>query len=335
MADDTDRNQSWSAYWSSGALHSCVGSFAGNYAGEIAQFWRHVALRQGAHARVLDIATGNGALPRLLLEATVDTHALQIDAIDLAQLSPRWAQAQSAEVRSRLRFHSGVRAEALPFADTSFELVISQYGLEYTDLDGSLAEIRRVLAPGGAIALVLHHHESLPVRLGRAEIVELDRMLGADDLIERARAMLPFMARLATPAGLVSVRADPAAAHCRNEFNACMRALEDRAASAPDAASLLLEVQATVGRLVSTTPQLGLAAASKELNSTIAQLRESRLRQIELVGCALDSQALRALTTRLCGALPCSIDVGTVAVEGHLFGWTLQITQAGKSAHGG
>jgi len=41
------------------------------------------------------------------------------------------------------------RAEALPFRDHSFDLVIARSSLQYTDLKRSLPEIRRVLASGG------------------------------------------------------------------------------------------------------------------------------------------------------------------------------------------
>jgi len=41
------------------------------------------------------------------------------------------------------------RAEALPFPDHSFDLVIARSSLQYTDLKRSLPEIRRVLTNGG------------------------------------------------------------------------------------------------------------------------------------------------------------------------------------------
>ena len=36
------RIESWSRYWASGALHSCAGSFDGNYAGSLRAFWNEV-----------------------------------------------------------------------------------------------------------------------------------------------------------------------------------------------------------------------------------------------------------------------------------------------------
>ena len=72
----------WSRYWSRGALHSCTGSFGDAYEGPIADFWRQGfgALAQGA--RVLDIASGNGPVPKLLLDLKGRSD-LSCDAIDL------------------------------------------------------------------------------------------------------------------------------------------------------------------------------------------------------------------------------------------------------------
>ena len=40
LPDESARRAAWSAYWATGGLHSCVGSFGGNYGGAIGGFWR-------------------------------------------------------------------------------------------------------------------------------------------------------------------------------------------------------------------------------------------------------------------------------------------------------
>src|SRR3546814_1512716 len=90
----------------------------------------------------------------------------RIDAIDLAQVAPAWVSSQPAPCRQALHFHSGVSAEALPFDDNSFDLVTSQYGIEYCDDVRTTPEVARVLAPDGRVALLLHHADS---RLARSE----------------------------------------------------------------------------------------------------------------------------------------------------------------------
>lgn len=57
-------------------------------------------------------------------------------------------------------------AEALPYADASFDLVLSTFGAMYVlDADAAAREMRRVLAPGGRIALASWTRRGLVGRL--------------------------------------------------------------------------------------------------------------------------------------------------------------------------
>ena len=327
----TDRSQSWSRYWATGALHSCVGSFADNYDGEIAAFWGKVFARLPHGARVLDVATGNGALPRLLLDSLPrkgepdPVQAVEIDAVDLADVAPRWVRTLDPEQSARIRFHCGVRAEALPFADASFGLVISQYGIEYTDLAASAAEVRRVLTANGSVALLLHHVGSLPVRLGRVELVELDWLERPDGLLERAHSLLPFLVELGTPGGMARVRGDPRATAAREAVNQAMRALDVRAAEDIDAAPVLRDLQGNLAALFNASAQLGAFHAQARLNALLAGLAQARLRQQELVGCALDEQQLWHLATELSVGRAFLSKINAISVQGQLFGWGLHL----------
>lgn len=49
-------------------------------------------------------------------------------------------------------------AAALPFADGAFDVVVSQYGVEYAGLE-AFVEAARVLAPGGRLAFLSHYRD--------------------------------------------------------------------------------------------------------------------------------------------------------------------------------
>lgn len=325
MSDQAARRASWSRYWSEGALHSCAGSFAGNYDGEIGGFWRSVFAPLGRNDRVLDIATGNAPLPQLLLDARYSdpTSLPQIDAVDLAEVNPAWLAQRIPPVRERVRVQGGIAAEALPFADHCFDLIVSQYGLEYSDLSRSAAEVVRVRKPGGRIALVLHHHQSLPVRLGRAEVEHIDWLL-AGGLVDRARRLIPYLARLATPAGMASVQRDPEATRARTRFNDSMRALEQRAHTegAPD---LLLEMQAAVGQVLGAAAQVGERVARERLQFLADGLSQARLRQAELVTHALDREGVQRLAASLQPASTVAVEIAELRIRDELFGWSLRV----------
>ena len=108
------------------------------------------AVREGA--RVLDLAGGTGDLARLFAKAAGPTGRVVLTDINHAML---------AEGRDKL-IDLGAPlpvvqcdAERLPFPDRSFDVVSIGFGLRnVTRKENALAEMRRVLVPGGA-ALVL------------------------------------------------------------------------------------------------------------------------------------------------------------------------------------
>jgi ubiquinone/menaquinone biosynthesis C-methylase UbiE len=98
-------------------------------------------------SRVLDVGCGAGQT-LIASELSSDTFACGID-IDPAALRLG---------RSLTNVVSFVcsRAEELPFNDDYFDVVISRIALPYTDIPRALAEMSRVLKPGGHVWLVVH-----------------------------------------------------------------------------------------------------------------------------------------------------------------------------------
>lgn len=320
--DDRRRQRQavWARHWASGALHSCAGSYDDTYGGVIAGFWRGAAADWAAGSRVLDIATGSGALPRLLRGPANDA-ALQIDAVDLAPVQPGWWQALPAGDQARMRFHGGVAAEALPFADAQFDAIVSQYGLEYAELPRAVAELLRVRAPGGQVALVMHHAASRPVTLAAVEMAHIAWLRGAEGLLPAARAMLAPMARAATPEGRASLATDLDAVGRRDRFNAAQEALQARLA-APDGADVLQEVRAAVHQLFGLAQQQDADAADAAWQALDAAVADAHWRLDELRRCALSPSAADHLCDLLRPALR-HIHLSVLQEGPHTMGWAL------------
>jgi ubiquinone/menaquinone biosynthesis C-methylase UbiE len=115
--------------------------------------------------RVLDVACGTGIVVRAVLPAVGPDGR-----VTGADLSPEML----AVARTRVPGEAPVEwyeasAEALPFSDAAFDLVLCQQGLQFfPDKPGAIREFSRVLAPGGRVALsvwrTLEHnpvHEAL------------------------------------------------------------------------------------------------------------------------------------------------------------------------------
>lgn len=105
--------------------------------------------------RILDLGCGNGWATRLLRQrAGDDGSAVGVDASVPMVERARVASAGAPG----LTFQRGV-FETLPFDDASFDHVFSFEALYYSsDLSQSLAEIRRVLRPGGSLTIGTDHY---------------------------------------------------------------------------------------------------------------------------------------------------------------------------------
>jgi demethylmenaquinone methyltransferase/2-methoxy-6-polyprenyl-1,4-benzoquinol methylase len=113
--------------------------------------WRRAlvsAVAPKAGDRVLDVATGTGMVAAEVL-ARADCSLVGIDQ-SAEMLSA--ARARFAAAGSRVELIEG-EAEALPFADASFDVVTFTYLLRYVeDPQATMLELARVLRPGGRIA---------------------------------------------------------------------------------------------------------------------------------------------------------------------------------------
>lgn len=321
--DNEATRHAWARYWQTGALHSCATSFAGNYDGPIGAFWRDVFGALAPADRVLDVASGNGPLAQLLL-ATRSESAITCDSVDLAPVSPPWLAQLPPARRARVRFFGGTRAEALPFDDGGHALAVSQFGLEYSDLEGSVPELLRVLARPGRFAAVMHHAESRPVALATEEAQHIAWALApGGGLFACATAMLRPMSRAATEAGRRALATDAAALAARERFNTCQRELTDRAARSP-CPDLLFELREAIAVVMETAARHGEAAARTRLAGVEQAVRDDGARLADLRGAALDEAAMQSLLARF--GRDAQHHVEPLRHGGHLMGWAVRIT---------
>jgi len=132
---------------------------------------------------VLDVATGTGDAALLASQRLQATGT--VIGVDISVPMLRVAEAKSSA--ANLHFVAA-NAMMLPFRDDFFDAVICQFGLMFfPDRTGALAEIRRLLRPGGRVALTAW---GPPDRAPFAGLMaeELGKVLPAD----RDELLLPF-----------------------------------------------------------------------------------------------------------------------------------------------
>jgi SAM-dependent methyltransferase len=99
--------------------------------------------------RVLDVACGTGAVTRVAA-ARVGEEG-RVAGLDIN--ADMLAAARNASPDFKIEWHEG-SALALPFPAASFDVVLCQQGLQFfPDRTAGLREMRRVLVPGGRLAL--------------------------------------------------------------------------------------------------------------------------------------------------------------------------------------
>lgn len=175
----------WSHYWQADNLHSCIPSAAESYSTEIAAYWVRFGRSLAKGARVIDLATGNGAVPATLVKAGLE---LDITGVDKAAIDPPRYLTVPDAVRG-VRFIGGVDLSAPDNLPGSFDALTSQFGLEYLPAAARAPLVARALDRGGRFQVLIHHADSEVVGPRRRDLAELNTLLANDGLMP---ALLAF-----------------------------------------------------------------------------------------------------------------------------------------------
>lgn len=154
----------WSEYWAQGYLTSFGTSFDLSYSGPLENVWYELFDNLNNGFSSLDLATGNGALPVLIDRYTKKRGKTgKITALDLAVINES-AINHKYSFSNKTEFISNMRCEELVGLESDFDLITSQFGIEYSNIYASLRSAASKLKPNGKIGLVLHNQNSLIIK---------------------------------------------------------------------------------------------------------------------------------------------------------------------------
>lgn len=177
------RASSWDRYWR-GTGSADAFSAGGVSHPAVSAFWEHFFRDMSGRfvaPRVLDIATGNGAI----VEAALNGLAADLPAVSAVDV----ARAAVDNVTRRFPAVTGIVADAasLPLGDGDFDVVTSQFGVEYAGGD-AIYEAARLVRAGGVLAVLMHVEDGVVHEECAASLAAISRLQEAG-FVSLAREM--------------------------------------------------------------------------------------------------------------------------------------------------
>jgi SAM-dependent methyltransferase len=188
----------WTEYWRGGQTEvMTLGDASDRRAFDAAPIWRAFFAAFGPGARLLDLATGGGQVAgHAAAVSAAGDKGFEVIGVDQADLGPLAGTTAAGSV-----LMGSVMLEKLPFPPARFDGATSQFGIEYADTRLALAELARVLKPGGRALMLIHHAASAVTRSTAGQAAAYDKVLGDGAVIRQARrAFGAQLGRLPAPA---------------------------------------------------------------------------------------------------------------------------------------
>jgi len=291
-SNHTEAAHSWDTYWKG---TGAVGAFsAGGVAHpDIAAFWHDffasVASRKQS-IELLDVATGNGAILETAL-SILDDEITAYTCVDISE-------AAIQNIKQRFPGVVGVIADALsiPLEDKRFDLVTSQFGVEYAGMD-AIGESARLVANGGQLVLMLHFADGVVHNECQASLEAIEKLQTAN-FIPLATAL--FDTGFAAVRGADRLAYDAAG----TQLSPAIRVAEDIMTEYGEgvAGDTIARLYSDVGRIHSNLPEYEPDEVLGWLASMERELQAYARRMSSMMGAAITEDAF----SDLCGQLTSS-----------------------------
>lgn len=147
----------------------------------IDKYWRKKLIKNISGKNILDVATGTGDLAILAAKKLNPQRVVGVD-ISEGMMAVGKEKVEKEGLQDIISFQTE-DATQMTFADGSFDTIITSFGIRnFENLDAALKEFRRVLQPGGTLAML---ELSEPVTFPMKQLYRI-----------YAHTMLPFIGRL-------------------------------------------------------------------------------------------------------------------------------------------
>jgi len=278
----------WDVYWR-GTSENAAHLEGGPQEVVLEDFWNALFEQHsppGRDHRVLDLACGNGAVTGFALAVNPQLFMCSLD----------YSLSAVSELQKRHSTTLGVAGDAshTPFENATFDMVVSQFGIEYAG-PGSIGEAARLVAPAGILALIIHLRDGAIFGECAANLATIDEIRDSQ-LLELTGAA--FKAGFALNAGRGSVEAFRAA---EQRFTPAVRGLEKilKGRESAVATGLAARLYGDIAHMYKRISAYDEKDISSWIENMTGELEAYRGRMSSMLNAALSEEEFESETTQL------------------------------------
>lgn len=283
-------NNHWDNYWATNADGSFGQQTPEWYRNTLIPFWENIFKELPQQARILDIATGSGAVIRLAQRVSID-HQKHFDlvACDKAKKISNPAN-ESRSPSSHIRFIPNMPVENIDFSQQPFDLITSQFGIEYCNTTQALSRVSRSLKTDGRFIMVAHRKESFIYQQSRREIDQYRMVLQQYPVFKRLEALIRDMGHLPDAAAVENLKSNPKASQSRESFNILVAKLLQK----HDDAIIIAELLNNLKPLFKQYITLPIPVKLEYIHALKRNLQHARQRLLDMLSAAMDEKAAQS-----------------------------------------
>lgn len=164
--------EAWGNFWQKGHSTTFGEYYADGYTkGYISEWWKTIfETYSKSDVTILEVGCGNASLLPSSLDIQVTGSYHGVDAAEV-QLS----EAVKTRLNDKLLVNLSGKTKIEDYQPkTTFDLIASVYGVEYSNLNQTLPSLKSLLKPNGQIHFLMHHAGSVITEMSKKALTEFD-----------------------------------------------------------------------------------------------------------------------------------------------------------------
>ncbi len=286
-------HEHWSSYWQTGVTGSFGSQEPEWYTIIVKPYWKKLFDELPQNTGILDIATGNGAVAFIASETdTRENKNFTIVATDKSRqtLPDDDKISNGSRGQNSIRFLFDTPIEKLEFPDQTFDIITSQFGIEYSDTNKALTTLSKCLSPQADLVFIVHHKDSVISHQSRDELKQYRIIMDQYPLFQKLKSLLKSMGDIKSRKDIDILKTNKKAIQDREAFNRLISKLTTKYPQSIVIADLLNAIKP----LFKDMMMMPVKQKLNFLDSIKLQRQQARQRLLDMVEAAFDDKKLQS-----------------------------------------